>query len=107
MNSIDKDVYAAPQIHPDELKALAHQGIKSVICNRPDNEEAGQPDAEAIAQAAHENGIRFAYIPQVGGGPVLPETIEAMRIAVNEMPRPMLLYCRSGARSTKLYELAD
>jgi sulfide:quinone oxidoreductase len=32
--------------------------------------------------------------------------VEATILALEELPRPILAYCRSGARSTNLYQMA-
>jgi protein tyrosine phosphatase (PTP) superfamily phosphohydrolase (DUF442 family) len=43
----------------------------------------------------------------VDGGYQSPEQIEAMARLLDELPRPLLLFCRSGARSTRLYASAQ
>ncbi|MDE2564848.1 MAG: TIGR01244 family phosphatase, partial [Burkholderiales bacterium] len=35
-----------------------------------------------------------------------PEEIAAFAALLRELPRPLLAFCRSGARSTRLYEAA-
>ena len=35
-----------------------------------------------------------------------PENVDATIVALDELPRPILAYCRSGARSTTLYQMA-
>jgi protein tyrosine phosphatase (PTP) superfamily phosphohydrolase (DUF442 family) len=35
-----------------------------------------------------------------------PEDASRMRALLDELPRPMLMFCRSGARSARLYALA-
>ena len=37
---------AAPQLTQDDVAAAAQAGYRSIISNRPDGEEAGQPSAE-------------------------------------------------------------
>lgn len=44
------------QIQPQDVAALAEQGIKLIICNRPDNEDGGQPAYKEIAAAAKASG---------------------------------------------------
>ncbi|MGE4313597.1 MAG: sulfur transferase domain-containing protein [Pseudobdellovibrionaceae bacterium] len=107
MNQIDEQVYVGGTPSPEEVSALAANGIKAIICNRPDHEDPGQPDANSIKQAAEDKGLTFVHIPQIAGGPVLPETLTAMEEAVANLPRPLFIYCRSGGRATKLYEMVS
>ena len=64
---LDEALSASPQIAPEDLPAIAAQGFRSVISNRPDGEEPGQPTAEALRQAAEAAGLAFAHVPVVGG----------------------------------------
>ena len=42
------------------------------------------------------------YLP-VAGGYQSPEEIARFAQLLQTLPRPLLVFCRSGARSTKLY----
>jgi len=86
----------------DEIKAL---GFKSIVSHRPDGEEAGQPAFAEIAARAEELGLKIKHVP-VGPMGVTPEAVTDMVDALDDFDRPMLGYCRSGARSTRTYELA-
>ncbi|MFD1328610.1 TIGR01244 family sulfur transferase [Mycoplana ramosa] len=83
----------------DEIKAL---GFKSIVCHRPDHEAPDQPEFATIAARAKELGIDMAHVP-VGPMGVTAEAVRGMVDALDELPRPMLGYCRSGARSTNIY----
>lgn len=95
----------SPQIGPETVASLAAAGIRSIICNRPDGEEAGQPTAASIAAAAETQGLRFVQIPVVSGS-IGADEVAAMAQALAELPSPVLAYCRSGARSEKIAGLA-
>ncbi|MDX3924813.1 MAG: TIGR01244 family sulfur transferase [Shinella sp.] len=84
----------------DEIKAL---GFKSIVCHRPDHEAPDQPEFAAVAVRARELGLDIAHVP-VGPMGVTVEAVNGMVDALDEFPRPMLGYCRSGARSTAIYE---
>lgn len=84
----------------DEIKAL---GFQSIVCNRPDEEEPGQPSFAEIAARAAELGIQTAHVP-VGRMGVDGDAVAGMVDALDDLPRPMLGYCRSGARSTTVYQ---
>ena len=90
------------QITVAELDRIKELGFKSVVCQRPDDEDPGQPDFAEIAARAAELGIETRHIP-VSGAPT-PDALHAMVDALDEMPKPMLGYCRSGNRSTIIYQ---
>lgn len=94
------------QIDPSHLAAIAEQGYKSVINNRPDY-EAGpeQPTNADIAAEAEKLGLQYAFLPVVPGS-VTPEQVVEMARLLKTMPGPILAFCRSGARSTNLYQMA-
>lgn len=94
-----------PQITPDDVGAIAREGYRSILCNRPDGEEPLQPDAAQIAKRAQEVGLGFAHVPAVSGA-LTEDNARAMRDALARLPSPVLAYCRSGSRSAKLAEMA-
>lgn len=94
------------QLTSDDVREAAVLGFKSIICNRPDGEEAGQPSAAGIQKQAEALGLSFTHIPVVSGS-ITDDDAARMRTALAQMPSPILGYCRSGARSTKLWEMAN
>ncbi len=103
---IAQDVYAAPQLSPEAMASAAEAGFKAVLNNRPDFEGgADQPTSAAIEAAAKAAGLEYAYLP-VQGGYQSPEEIAQCAALLKSLPRPLLMFCRSGARSTKLYTQA-
>src|SRR3546814_3223023 len=95
------DVCSSDLIDPADVVALAASGFRSIVCNRPDGEEAGQPTAAAIAAAAEAHGLRFVHIPVMSGG-IDEGDVATMARALADLPAPVLAYCRSGARSEQL-----
>jgi uncharacterized protein (TIGR01244 family) len=88
------------------MAEAARQGFKSVVNNRPDYEEGPeQPTNASIEAAARAAGLQYAFLP-VQGGYQSPEEIEAFAKLLAELPRPILAFCRSGARSTRLFVAA-
>ncbi|MFV0280787.1 MAG: TIGR01244 family sulfur transferase [Rhodoblastus sp.] len=106
IKSINTHVGVTAQIGVADIPAIAALGYKSIICNRPDGEEEGQPASAEIGAQAQRNGLGFAYAPAVSGA-ITDENVDAMARALAELPAPVLAYCRSGARSTKLFEMAS
>ena len=102
IRQINRQVSVSPQIRAGDVALIAQQGFRSIICNRPNDEEQGQPSADTIGRAAKDAALEFAYVPAVSGS-ITPEDVKAMAHALAELPQPVLAYCRSGARSTHLY----
>ena len=102
-----EDFAVSPQLGPEAMAEVAAAGFKSVICNRPDFEGGPeQPTAEAVAAAAKAAGLAWAYLP-VNGGFQTEEEARQMAHLLETLPKPVLAYCRSGARSGRLYALAQ
>jgi sulfide:quinone oxidoreductase len=94
----------SPQVDVSELDEIVKAGFKSVLCNRPDGEEYGQPDYEDVAKAAEGAGLEVRSVPIVSGM-VTPQAAQDFAQALEEMPKPILAYCRSGTRCTMLWSL--
>lgn len=106
VQSIDSDVCVAPQLTPDAMAAAAAQGFRSVVNNRPDFEGgADQPTSAQIEAAARAAGLEYRFLP-VSGAYQSPDDAANMAALLKELPRPLLMFCRSGARSARLYSLA-
>ncbi len=94
----------APQLEPADMAEVARLGFKSVINNRPDFEHGpDQPSSAMVEAAATAAGLVYRFLP-VDGGWQSPEQIAAMAALLQELPGPVLAFCRSGARSTRLYQ---
>jgi uncharacterized protein (TIGR01244 family) len=101
------DVCVAPQLDPAAMAWAAQNGFKSVINNRPDFEGGpSQPTHAAMEAAARAAGLEYAFLP-VNGAYQSPEEIARFAELLQTMPRPILAFCRSGARSGKLFQAAS
>jgi uncharacterized protein (TIGR01244 family) len=106
LTPIAPDVCVAPQLTPEAMADAARAGFRSVINNRPDFEhDSDQPTSAEIEAAATAAGLVYRHLP-VAGGYQSPEEIAAFAALLDELPRPLLAFCRSGARSTRLYQAA-
>ena len=103
---LDEALSASPQIAPEDLPAIAAQGFRSVISNRPDGEEPGQPSSEDMRQAAEAAGLAFAHVPVVGGA-ISDQDVADFREALANLPQPVFGFCRTGTRTTTLWALAN
>jgi uncharacterized protein (TIGR01244 family) len=100
---VASDVCVAPQLTPDAMAEAARMGFRSVVNNRPDFEHGpDQPTNADIEAAARAVGLQYRFLP-VAGGFQTPEQIEAFGRLLDELPRPMLMFCRTGTRSTNLF----
>ena len=106
LRPLSADISATSQLEPAALTLLAQAGFKSVINNRPDHEGgADQPTSAAIEAAAAAAGLIYAHLP-VAPGYQSPEEIARFRELLDALPKPMLVFCRTGTRSGKLFQAA-
>lgn len=103
---IDSELSVAAQLQPADLPALAARGFRTVICNRPDGEAADQPLFAGIEQAARALGMQARYLPAISGKVSHTQAQEFGRLQ-EEMPKPVLAYCRTGMRSITLWALSQ
>ncbi|MBY4892884.1 TIGR01244 family phosphatase [Rhodobacteraceae bacterium N5(2021)] len=106
LRKISDAVSVSPQIAPADVAALKAEGIRSIICNRPDGEGADQPSFEEIEAAAEVAGLEVRYIP-ITAGMVTDADAAEFGAALRELPGPILAYCRTGTRSATLWSLAQ
>jgi len=92
----------APQLQPGDMQALADQGVKTVICNRPDGENPPALQAAAMQQAAEAAGLSFVFNPVVGGA-LTEANVEEQADAIAAAEGPVVAYCASGNRSTVVW----
>jgi uncharacterized protein (TIGR01244 family) len=104
---IAEGVFVAPQLGPEAMDAAARAGFRSVVNNRPDHEEGpDQPTNAVMEAAARAAGLEYRFLP-VASAYQSPQEAAAFRRMLDELPRPLLAFCRSGARSTRLFLLAQ
>ena len=103
---ITDDYAVSGQISPDDIAAIKAAGFRSIICNRPDDEQPGQPSAAEIAVAAAAAELHFRHIPFTSGQ-MTPEDVQKMTEALDEIPGPVFAFCRSGARSANIFMAAE
>ena len=91
-----------PQITPEDVAVLAEQGVKTLICNRPDMENPPELQAAAIQAAAEAAGIAYVFNPFTA--PTLTQDhIDEQADAIAGSEGPIVAYCASGNRSTVVW----
>lgn len=104
MKELPGNVFVSGQLMPAQIQVLAEQGVKSVINNRPDQEAPLQPLSEEMEAAAEAASLGYLYIPMSAG--LTPDLIAASIKAFESAPRPIVVFCASGRRSTVLWAFA-
>ncbi|AEV36601.1 Sulfide:quinone oxidoreductase [Pseudovibrio sp. FO-BEG1] len=106
IKSISSSLSVCPQITAQDVQKIADLGFRSIVCNRPDGEGADQPVFDEIEAAAKKLGLETRYLPVISGK-VSDEDADAFGKAMNEIPRPVLAYCRTGTRCATLWSLSQ
>lgn len=106
IKALSPNVSVSPQIGLDDVAAAADHGFRSIISNRPDGEEAGLPDWAEFEAAARAAGLESRHIP-VTALAISESDVAAFEQALEQLPKPILAFCRTGNRSTILWALAN
>ena len=102
---LDEKTLVAGQIRPEDVPALKELGVTLIVNNRPDFEDAGQPEGDDIEAAARAVGIDYRHVPIARG--MGPSDVEAMREAMHSAGDGKLFaFCRSGNRSALAWAVA-
>jgi uncharacterized protein (TIGR01244 family) len=102
---LDEKTLVNGQISPGDIAELKAMGVTLIVNNRPDGEDAGQPESDKIEAAAKAAGIEYRHVPIARG--MGPSDVEAMREAIHATGEGKLFaFCRSGNRSTLAWAVA-
>ena len=105
VRTLTGELSVASQVSPADLRTIAAAGFRTVICNRPDDEDPDQPGYSEIMRAASAQGLQVRYLPV--SGKVTDEQGVAFGALMAELPTPVLAYCRTGMRSTTMWALSQ
>lgn len=106
LRKIDDQITVSPQITVDDLAEIARLGFKTVVANRPDQEEPGQPAMANLEAAALEHGLKWVYMP-VESGNITDRDVDQFAPMIQQADKPVLAFCRSGTRCTVLWALSS
>jgi uncharacterized protein (TIGR01244 family) len=104
--TLDDTISVFGQITPEDVVEAKALGFTTIINNRPDGEQAGQPTGAKIEAAAQAAGMTYEAIPVDHSG-FSEAQVVAMAAALESADGPILAFCRSGTRSTFLWALAS
>ncbi|PMS14360.1 TIGR01244 family phosphatase [Trinickia dabaoshanensis] len=95
----------SPQLSIADIAEAKARGFLSVIVNRPDAEEPGQPTIAEMREAARTAGLGFAAIPIVPGKATVEDAAK-FSSALGALDGPVIAYCRTGVRAATLWALS-
>lgn len=103
---VTDEVAVAPQITVADVAEIAAAGYASIICNRPDGEAFDQTAYAEIEAAAKAAGLEIVWQPIATGGLTDADGARFGEI-VDDLPKPVLAYCKSGTRCIVLWSLSQ
>ncbi|EKE23525.1 MAG: hypothetical protein ACD_6C00437G0006 [uncultured bacterium] len=104
-HALTSTVSVSGQMTTNKFQQLIQQGFKSVIVNRPDQEQGNQVKVGQLRSIAEKSQVSVIYQP-VNSGQISQANIEEFARYYNELPKPILMVCRSGTRSATLFNQA-
>ena len=105
MKKINDELYVGGQISADDISLISGHGIKTIVCNRPDNEGQGQTNIDVIRQEAENHGMSVEYIP-FAPLRLSMENVKSFAELLDGEGKPIFAYCLSGLRSEQIAQLA-
>lgn len=106
LKQLGEEVWTSPQIQAEDFAELASKGFRTVINNRPDNEEIDQPLSDALRTAAAKAGITYDYLPIVASQ-ITPQQVDTFAQQLRDLPKPLLAFCRTGNRCSIMWSLVQ
>ena len=104
---MNSKVSVTGQMTTDKFSSLLKQSqFKSVIVNRPDDEQGNEVTVLQLRSIAEKSHVSVVYQPVVSGK-ISQTDVREFAKYYNELPKPILMVCRSGARSTALFNQAQ
>lgn len=103
---VTPDFAVAAQLEPGDIARAAAEGYRTIVINRPEGEELGQPKVEAMRAEAEAAGVQFKAIP-FSGLPPSPAVVAETAALLDEANGPVLAYCRTGKRSITAWAMAE
>ncbi|MBE0505516.1 MAG: TIGR01244 family phosphatase [Marinospirillum sp.] len=105
MRQLEENLRTCGQLTTGQIRELAAEGVKTLIFNRPDHEEADQPSTLELQALAESLGMQWVHQPVVSGQVTDEQGVEFGRIYA-AAPKPVVAFCRTGARCGCLWALS-
>jgi uncharacterized protein (TIGR01244 family) len=97
ITSLTDGFCVASQIAPDDIPEIAAAGFRTLINNRPDDEEAGQLSSATARATAERLGVVYHYLPFTAAS-LTTADIDAFEALMVGAQGPVIAHCRSGTR---------
>ena len=102
VEQLTRQVSVSGQITVDEVQGFVDQGVELLVCNRPDGEDEGQTEYQLIEAEAQRLGLPFKLLA------FSSYQIKPKKLFITTRRRKRIhCYCRSGARSKRLWREAN
>lgn len=102
---LSENLTVSGQLDNKTFQLLLKQGFKSVIVNRPDQEMGNNISVSQLRNIAEQSHVSVIYQPIENGKITQTDIIEFSKY-YNELPKPILMICKSGQRSSELFNEA-
>lgn len=99
---LNDNISVSVQLTPECIIKAKQLGFKSIICNRPDDEEENQPSFNELARTAKQQGIVIQHMP-VASLDVAMGDIKTFTVHMENLPKPILAFCKTGTRAATLW----
>lgn len=105
IEQLTNQVSVSGQIGVEDVQAFKDQGVELLVCNRPDDEDKGQTPYELVEAEAKRVGLPFKLLA-FSSYQITPENRDEFICLIQTRQR-IHCYCRSGARSKRLWREAN
>ena len=106
LKKLNDTIYIADQITTNDIDQLVALGIKTIINNRPDQEEDNQPLSRDIEDYACKLGLSYHYLP-ITPGDFSETKVADFKTLLMIKKSPIAVFCRTGNRSVTLWALSQ
>lgn len=101
---VNEQFSVSDQLTIEDIATLRVAGVRTLICNRPDDEADKQINFQAIANRARQEGMEVIHLPVVHDL-INAGDVDDFERAFAASSLPVHAYCRTGNRSFTLWSL--
>lgn len=104
---IAADIAVTGELSADDVAEAARLGFRSIVNNRVDGEDEAQLAGQTEAAVAWRHGLWYRHVPASKLELFTDPVVQGMADAIADLPRPILLHCKSGMRSAIVWAAAE
>jgi uncharacterized protein (TIGR01244 family) len=102
---LNKQVSVSDQMTTDDVAEVVANGVELLVCNRPDDEDVGQTPYSEIQAEAERQGLK-THLLAFSSYQITNDNRDLL-VDLICTKKKIHLYCRSGARSRRLWRTAN